>query len=102
MTAIRLHVNDARENDRFIELAVGTEIIVLGRGPDAHVSLDDPFVSLRHAALISTKGGMMILDLGSLNGTRVNGIPLTPDQAAPLRPGDVIGVGRSEVVFGGD
>lgn len=102
MLPIRLHVNDTRESDRIIELLEGSEIIVIGRGPEAHVSLDDPFVSLRHAALVSTEEGMMILDLGSLNGTRLNGVPLMPDEAAPLRPGDVIHVGHCEVVFGGD
>jgi len=51
-------------------------------------------VSHRHCHItMSAKGECFIADLGSLNGTRVNGIPLIPHQLYPLEEGDLIQLG---------
>jgi hypothetical protein len=70
---------------------------VLGRGDEADIPLEDSFASSRHARL-SPRGAVMVLeDLGSTNGTYLNGEPLRGPQ--PLHPGDRIRIGDSEFTF---
>lgn len=66
-----------------------------GRDCDGEV-LDDTEVSRRHLRLVSSPTALSVVDLGSRNGTTVNGIPLTG--RASLRTGDVVRIGRSEIV----
>jgi hypothetical protein len=79
-------------------LQIGTRTIpltgpvVLGRGVEADVQLPDTGVSRRHAQI----DGARVEDLGSTNGTRVNGHRV---QAADLQDGDRITLGGTEVVF---
>lgn len=86
---------------RAFPLLPGREVMVVGRGPGADVALDhDAYVSARHAALVATEDDCVVLvDMGSLNGTRVNGVRLDPNAGAALAPGDVIAVGHSLLVF---
>jgi len=69
---------------------------LLGRGPDCDLRLDVPQASRRHAAIEWTDEGFMLRDLGSANGTLVNGNLVT---AALLTPGDVIGIGPARLRF---
>jgi len=70
---------------------------VLGRAPDADIVLQDSFASGRHARL-DPQGEVVVLeDLGSTNGTFLNGEPLSGPQ--PLHPGDRIRIGDSEFSF---
>ena len=71
----------------------------LGRAPDNDVVLQDPLVSRYHAAITFTGTAYVIADLGSANGTRVNGVPI--DQPCQLRHGDVIAMGSEQLVFRG-
>ena len=57
---------------------------VIGRANGCDVHLEDPFVSRRHARVISSNVGTAIEDLGSSNGVRVNG-RLSPG-ITPLHP----------------
>jgi hypothetical protein len=68
--------------------------ILIGRAPGCHFVLTDLTVSRFHAELSrgETAGTWLITDLGSMNGTRVNGWRLTGP--APLRPGDQVGFGN--------
>jgi hypothetical protein len=74
----------------------GREIIVpvagavtLGRGPDASERLDfSTYVSASHARVEMRPEGLMVTDLVSSNGTRVNGALLAPGSARALRDGD--------------
>jgi FHA domain len=68
---------------------VGAEL-VLGR-EHADVTLDDEEVSRRHAVVRPVLGGLEVEDLGSLNGTWVNGARI--ERAARLAPGDELRVG---------
>jgi sulfite reductase alpha subunit-like flavoprotein len=73
-------------------------LTVIGRDVTiADVVVDDPRASRRHAGINWDGSGYVLEDLGSTNGTTVNGEPL----AAPrdLRPGDRIGVGGITFVF---
>ncbi len=65
--------------------------VVLGRGPGVELGFDDPEMSQRHAALELAGSGLRVIDLGSTNGTRVNGEPVT---AHAVEHGDRIAIGR--------
>ncbi len=52
------------------------------------------YVSRRHFEIFWGEGGYRIVDLGSLNGTYLNGVRLKCMRAYPLNDGDVISIGR--------
>jgi PAS domain S-box-containing protein len=65
---------------------------VVGRGPDAQIRLEDASISRRHARIVvSERGSSELVDLGSTNGTSVNGQPV---QRATLLEGDRIEFGH--------
>ncbi len=70
---------------------------VLGREPTVDYPIDDPTVSRRHAEILRAPDGWRIRDLGSANGTELNGARLIGDRV--LREGDVVGLGRATLVF---
>lgn len=74
---------------------------VVGRGTGVHVSLDyDPYVSSENAEVLKTPNGWRLLDLRSAkNGTFLNWKRVPVGGEVPLRGGDVVGVGRSFLVF---
>jgi pSer/pThr/pTyr-binding forkhead associated (FHA) protein len=53
------------------------DLVTIGRAPDNMIVIDDPSVSSRHAQLELSGDVYRIKDLGSTNGTRVNGTPVT-------------------------
>ena len=67
-------------------------VATLGRAESAKVVLDDTSVSAHHAMLRPFDGGWAVEDLGSRNGTMVNGRPVTSQ--ATLTCGDTIQLGR--------
>ncbi|MEO8329888.1 MAG: DUF3662 and FHA domain-containing protein [Candidatus Nanopelagicales bacterium] len=71
------------------------DLSVLGRGSEADVQIDDPGVSRRHATL-QLLPSPMITDLGSTNGTVVDGVKVTE---AELHDGSVLTFGSTRVVF---
>ncbi len=74
-------------------------VITIGRGRDCDIILDEHQVSRQHARLQQTPQGWMLLDLGSTNGTRVNGRPLTAHEPYALQPGDQISLGACVLVM---
>jgi DNA-binding transcriptional ArsR family regulator len=74
---------------------------VIGRRDSCQVSLDyDPYVSTENAEIVRVGGSYRLLDLRlARNGTYLNWSRLPLGQDAPLRSGDIIGVGRSLLVF---
>jgi hypothetical protein len=68
----------------------------LGRG-DVEIHLEDPFASANHARVTREGSIVVIEDLGSTNGTYLNGEPLNGPQ--PLHPGDKIRIGDSEFTY---
>ena len=84
---------------RLIELGTGCvypvprDGLVIGRGPECDISVDDPGVSRRHAVVKPGRGGFTVTD-ESANGTFVNGKRMTGAHA--LTHGDVLGIGSEE------
>ncbi len=70
--------------------------LTIGRADDCEIVVDDPSVSRRHAALELTSAGAAVIDLGSHNGTRVNGNRV--EDRSPIVSGDVIAVGAAVLV----
>jgi ABC transport system ATP-binding/permease protein len=70
----------------------------IGRAPDNDIVLDDLQVSRYHAELLGTPGGLKLVDLGTHNGTFVNGRRLSE---ADLREGDLLSFGRHQLVVDG-
>ncbi len=73
-------------------LAMGTSSV--GRGHAAHIRVDDPSVSRRHAVLTVGTDGVTVADAGSTNGTTIDGVPLG-SFPNPLRPGKRLRMGCS-------
>ncbi len=70
---------------------VGRDRLTIGRASVCDLVLDDLTVSRFHAELWQRDGKWLLLDLGSTNGTRVNGWRVTGP--APIRPGDHVSFG---------
>ena len=75
---------------------LGQEPVVIGRMPDCAVALSDPQVSRHHAEVRPEHDGYRVVDLGSMNGTLVNGTRVGEQS---LRDGDVIVVGATSVRY---
>lgn len=78
------------------EFELAKSSITLGRGTTNDITLDDVRVSRSHARLDIAEGEVSLVDLGSSNGTRVNGILV---ERATLSPGDTIGLGGQQLRF---
>jgi FHA domain-containing protein len=74
-----------------------SEGALLGRGDQVDIVLEDSFASSRHARLVPHGDVIVLEDLGSTNGTYLNGEPLRGPQ--PLHMGDRIRIGDSEFTF---
>ncbi len=90
------------------EMPVARSPMLLGRAseaegyrPDFDMTFydDGDYVSRRHARITKGQAGYFVTDLGSSNGTTVNGLPLVPDRAHLLRNGDRIKVGLVVIQF---
>ena len=80
------------ENQKGIEVEI-TDVTVLGRSDEADLVIDDPYASDFHMRLVVQENAMMLHDLGSTNGTYVNGRRVTVP--TELRRGDNIQVGKT-------
>jgi len=83
------------------ELVLRGESFVLGRSRESDVFIPDRALSRRHARLFLRDGRWFLEDLGSRNGTEINGTLIGPD-LVQVESGDVIGVGGSTVTFRGE
>ena len=66
---------------------------VLGRSDEADIVIDDPYASEFHLRLVAQEGGLTLHDLGSTNGTYLNGRRVTAP--TELRRGDAVQVGKT-------
>jgi hypothetical protein len=77
---------------------VNSTITVLGRGAEADVVVDDAGVSRRHAEIHTDGGRVRVVDLGSTNGTFVDGERVGQGATGDLTDGSRITIGRSRIV----
>lgn len=77
-------------------LTVGDRVISIGRLPECTITLNDPNVSRRHAEIRPGRE-IFIVDLGSTNGTKVNGLRIVGERV--LADGDIISLGSTHLRF---
>src|SRR5688500_8501384 len=88
----------ARDADRTRVVEVEDDVqVTIGRSPEATLPVDHALVSRQHAMLWRRRRSLYVRDLGSRNGTRVNGERLQSTERA-LVGGDVVAVGPLEIV----
>jgi hypothetical protein len=78
------------------DVALSGETVMVGRLASAGVRLADANVSREHAVFVRAAGGWAIQDLGSTNGTLLNGHPVS---RALLRHGDVVEIGVTRLTY---
>lgn len=94
--------NGLREGEAFpLRSTLRRQEWLVGRSPDADVCLEyDPYASMENSQVVLEGGRFSLVDLpSSRNGTTLNWEPLERGQPRPLSNGDVVGVGRSVLVF---
>jgi len=80
------------------EFELDSTALTVGRGGRNDVSIEgDEFASARHVRIEPRRDGVWVSDLGSTNGTFVNGVRI--ERARKLVPGDVVRVGETELRF---
>ena len=80
------------------ERALDSAPVSVGRSAQNDVKLDgDDYASARHARIEPRRDGVWVEDVGSTNGTYLNGIKLT--RPRKLKPGDVVKVGETELRY---
>jgi hypothetical protein len=77
------------------------DVLTVGRLPDNDLVVDNPSVSKRHAVLQWNAAGLTttVMDLGSRNGTRIDGQTIAPQQGRPVNDGDVLSFGDVDYWF---
>jgi len=80
------------------ELTLDSSALLLGRGSSNDVNLArDEYASTNHARVEPRRDGVWLEDVGSTNGTYLNGIKLS--RAKRLTPGDIVRVGETELRY---
>lgn len=87
-----LETSDPSTDSVTFRIPPGT-VKTIGRSPGAEFILEAPLVSRLHCQLTSTANSLHVKDLGSTNGTFLNGKRVT---SSPMREGDRLTVGRVE------
>ena len=94
----RLVVEESPTLDRGVDFELDSRALVVGRSEQNDIALTgDEFASARHARIEPRRDGVWVHDLGSTNGTYVNGVQI--DRPRRLTPGDVVRVGETDLRF---
>jgi pSer/pThr/pTyr-binding forkhead associated (FHA) protein len=78
--------------DGVADIHLDRPLTLVGRRPGCDVRLESPWISKCHCCLAPVCDGVAVRDLGSTNGTRINGRRVS---AGRLRPGDELTIGRT-------
>jgi pSer/pThr/pTyr-binding forkhead associated (FHA) protein len=73
--------------------ALADGVIMIGRGADCQIILDDDYVSTRHARVVSGENGVYVEDMGSTNGSYVNGQRITAPTTITMS--DTVRIGKT-------
>jgi predicted component of type VI protein secretion system len=76
--------------------------ITIGRTDENTLQIDDISVSSHHAVLALSGDDYILTDIGSTNGTRINGRDIDPETEHTLKPGDTVRFGKVETVYAPD
>ncbi len=95
-SALRAYLLVSTDGSAPVQFDLGDALISVGRASDNDVIVDDPMVSRHHCQLKLQHGAYSFADLGSRNGSFVNGQPVTE---VALGPGDRIRIGETEIEF---
>jgi hypothetical protein len=87
----RLSIAQGPQAGQSADLASG--VILIGRGSDCQLILDDDYVSTRHARVVPADPGPYVEDLGSTNGTYVNGQRITAPTSISMQ--DTLRIGKT-------
>ena len=94
----RLVVTHSPVLDEGEEYSLASSAVTIGRASQNSVSIDgDEFASARHARIEPRRDGVWVSDVGSTNGTFVNGVRI--DRPRKLVSGDVVRAGETELRF---
>jgi FhaA, N-terminal domain/FHA domain len=96
-SARRAYLLVATDDQPPVQFELGGPLITVGRASDNDVIVDDPLVSRHHCQLKLQHGAYGFVDLGSRNGSQVNGQAV---QEIALGPGDLIRIGNTSIEFG--
>ncbi len=96
MTKVRVNPG---QGESFSDTLTG-ESVVVGRSSNADLQVDDKYLSRHHARFVFRDDTWWIEDLGSRNGTKLNGKYV--EEATRLKPGDEIRLCQSSIVFAAD
>jgi pSer/pThr/pTyr-binding forkhead associated (FHA) protein len=98
-TPIVLTIKNGPRRGEAVRLVLAPSALIGRAGVCALALRDDDEVSGQHARLTAQGGRVLLADIGSTNGTQVNGVPLTAP--TPVHDGDVVRVGQTELHVGG-
>jgi len=93
---MRASLIQLKQETAIARVPIEGDSLLIGRDPSANLVIVGPGVSRRHAAIEVTPSGHVLVDLGSANGTLLNGRPVT--RRIPLRSGDRIEL-ADEAIF---
>jgi len=82
----------SKDDSMRFEIAEGTNTI--GRRDGSDIVISDPYISGSHAELVAENGVFTITDVGSTNGTFVNGVRLEPNQPKDILDSDEVTIGQ--------
>ena len=75
--------------DGHADISLDRAVVMVGRHPGCDVRIASPRVSRRHCCMALVRDGVLVRDLGSTNGTRINGQRV---EEGVLRPGDELSI----------
>ncbi len=79
--------------------ALTADVVRIGRLGDSQIVLTQPLVSRRHLEIRRTAEGVVVEDLGSTNGTRLNRLSLRSGEETPIRPGALLELAEERLLF---
>lgn len=87
------------EKFRGLVFELKEDSVSVGRNEQRDICIKDPSLSSYHCDFIHTEDGYFVCDRDSTNGTRLNNVPLNPDEMYPLKNSDLLQLGSVEVMF---